>query len=152
MIIRRGTPSDAEAIADLYVRARKAAAAVGSIPPPVHSDDEMRRWMSEVVIAQLDLWIAEEPVGRPVGMLVLHEGWIEQLYVDPSFTGRGIGTALLDLAKRERPVGLRLWTFLSNTGAQQFYERHRFVATEYTDGSGNEEGEPDVLYRWPGRQ
>jgi hypothetical protein len=29
-----------------------------------------------------------------------------------------------------------------------FYERHGFMAIEFTDGSGNEEKEPDVLYRW----
>jgi ribosomal protein S18 acetylase RimI-like enzyme len=66
-------------------------------------------------------------------------------------TGRGIGTCLVELAKRERPDGLRLWTFASNTRAQRFYERHGFVATERTDGRGNEERAPDILYVWSGR-
>ena len=44
--------------------------------------------------------------------------WIDQLYVDPDLTGRGIGVGLLDLAKRERPHGLRLWTYVSTDGAQ----------------------------------
>jgi ribosomal protein S18 acetylase RimI-like enzyme len=66
-------------------------------------------------------------------------------------TGCGIGGALLGFAKRERPHGLRLWTFASNQRAQRFYERHGFVATRRTDGRSNEEGEPDSLYVWAGR-
>jgi len=58
----------------------------------------------------------------------------------------------LTLAKRERPGGLRLWTFESNTGAQRFYERHGFVATDRTDGRNNEEGAPDILYVWNGER
>lgn len=70
----------------------------------------------------------------------------DQLYVEPTMTGRGIGAGFLKLAKGERPEGLRLWTFASNTGAQRFYERHGFLATRRTDGRENEEGAPDILY------
>jgi hypothetical protein len=49
------------------------------------------------------------------------------------------------------PSGLQLWTFQINRRAQQFYERHGFAAVEWTDGSANEEREPDVRYMWPGR-
>ena len=61
-------------------------------------------------------------------------------------TGRGIGSALLAVAKRERPQGLRLWAFQTNTGARRFYERHGFVEVRRTDGRDNEERAPDVLY------
>lgn len=146
MTIRRGGPADAAALADLYLRARKAAASAGSIPPSVHSDDETREWIAEVVIARLAVWVAERAEGQPLGMLVLQGPWIEQLYVDPLLTGHGIGTQLLEVAKRESPGELRLWTFDSNVGAQRFYERHGFVPVERTDGSGNEEGAPDIQY------
>lgn len=144
--IRRGVPSDADAVAELYLRARKSAAAAGSIPPLVHRDDEVRDWIARVVIAELDLWLAELPAGTPVGMLVLNGAWIEQLYVDPPCIGRGIGTQLLDLAKRESAARLRLWTFVSNERAQRFYERHGFIEVRRTDGSRNEEGAPDIEY------
>ena len=62
---------------------------------------------------------------------------------------RGIGAALLEHAKRERPDGLELWTFVSNAGAQRFYERHGFVEVRRTDGAENEERAPDILYVWP---
>ena len=45
-------------------------------------------------------------------------------------------------------VGLELWTFQINATAQRFYERHGFVAVDRTDGSANEEREPDIRYRW----
>jgi hypothetical protein len=52
------------------------------------------------------------------------------------------------MAKEVRPDGLMLWTFQRNARARQFYEARGFVAAELTDGSRNEEREPDALYRW----
>ena len=54
--------------------------------------------------------------------------------------GRGIGAGLAKLAKRQRPEGLRLWTFVSNAGTRRFYERHGFVETHRTDGPGQRGG------------
>jgi ribosomal protein S18 acetylase RimI-like enzyme len=81
-------------------------------------------------------------------MLALEADWIAQLYVDPDLTDRGIGTELITVAKRERPQGLRLWTFVSNEAAQRFYRRHGFREVRRTDGGGNEEGAPDIQYEW----
>jgi GNAT superfamily N-acetyltransferase len=144
--VRRGRDADARAAADLWLRARKAA--VGAIPAPVHSDDEVRGWFASHVVPDTELWMAEDRAGGLVGMLVLEGEWLEQLYVEPTLTGRGIGARLLSLAKRERPEGLKLWTFASNTGAQRFYERHGFVEARRTDGRDNEERAPDILYEW----
>ena len=83
-----------------------------------------------------------------VGIMALNDDWIEQLYVAPAHTSRGIGSELVAIAQRRRPHGLQLWTFESNVRAQRFYERHGFVAVERTNGTGNEENEPDVRYRW----
>ncbi len=102
--------------------------------------------MRRSVIGALEVWLAEEAEHGLVGLLVLDGEWIDQLYVDPALTGRGIGTRLLQVAKRERPQGLRLWTFVSNTGAQRFYERNGFTEIDRTDGSRNEEGAPDIQY------
>ena len=85
--------------------------------------------------------------GTVVAMLVLHDNWIDQLYVDPRHTGHGIGTALVSLAKAHRPQGLRLWTFQANQRARRFYETQGFVPVESTEGD-NEENSPDVRYEW----
>jgi GNAT superfamily N-acetyltransferase len=144
LTLRRGTASDAGPLAELYLRARKAA--IPTIPMTAHSDDEVRAWIAEIVIPRTEVWLAEDN-GALVALLVLDDDWVDQLYVDPELTGRGIGTELIELAKRERPDGLRLWTFESNTGAQRFYERHQFHATDRTEDD-NEEGVPDILYVW----
>jgi GNAT superfamily N-acetyltransferase len=143
--LRRGTTADARPAADLWLRARKAA--VETIPAPVHNDDKVRAWFASHVVRETELFVAED-AATLAGILVLDGPWLDQLYVEPTMTGRGIGAALLDLAKRERPGGLRLWTFASNLGAQRFYERHGFVAERRTDGRDNEEGAPDILYVW----
>jgi hypothetical protein len=52
----------------------------------------------------------------------------------------------VELAKRRRPGGLQLWTFVSNVRAQRFYRRHGFTVEERTAGSSNEEKAPDLRY------
>jgi ribosomal protein S18 acetylase RimI-like enzyme len=142
--IRPARIDEAEAVADLYLRSRHASAP--AIPPSVHPDDDVRDHFATTVLPTTETWVAEED-GVIVGLLVLDGGWIDHLYVEPGQTGRGIGSALVGHAQARRPEGLDLWAFQSNTGAQRFYERHGFVAVARTDGD-NEEGAPDVRYRW----
>ena len=78
----------------------------------------------------------------------LGDAFIEQLYLAPGWTGRGIGGRLVELAKERRPAGLDLFTFQVNDGARRFYERHGFAAVWFGDGSENEERQPDVRYAW----
>jgi GNAT superfamily N-acetyltransferase len=92
------------------------------------------------------VWVAEAE-GAVIALLVLDEDWVDQLYVAPDWTSRGVGSRLLEMAKQCRPMGLQLWTFQANAGARRFYERNGFVATATTD-CDNEEGAPDVLYQW----
>ncbi len=143
--LRRGTAGDADTVAEVYLRARHHA--IPEIPPLAHSDDEVRNWMRGVLDEQ-EAWLACADHGAPLGLLVLNGDWVEQLYLDPAWTGRGLGTRLLELAKRRRPDGLQLWTFVSNVRARRFYERNGFSVEERTDGSGNEEHAPDLRYVW----
>jgi putative acetyltransferase len=112
----------------------------------LHTPDEDRRFYQEHVFSTCTVLGAFEG-DLLVGVIAFREGWIDQLYVLPCAQGRGIGTALLE-AVRTGAKNLSLWTFQRNTAARRFYERHGFVAIRETDGSENEEREPDVLYRW----
>ncbi|MCU1494024.1 MAG: putative acetyltransferase [Acidimicrobiaceae bacterium] len=143
--LRRADIGEVQAIADVWLRSR--AASVPAIPLPVHGDSDIRAWFSDVVLATREVWVAEASGGEIVGVLVLEHGWLDQLYLDPGWTNRGIGSRLVDIAKARRPEGLDLWTFQANHGARRFYERHGFTAVEITEGD-NEEGAPDVRYRW----
>jgi len=142
--IRPATQDEAPAVADLYWRAREAA--VPAIPPSVHDVDDVHDHFATTVLPHRDTWVAVED-DAIVGLLVLEPGWVDHLYLEPSRTGEGIGTQLLDHAKRLHRDGLDLWAFRSNTGARRFYERHGFVAVAFTEGD-NEEGQPDVRYHW----
>jgi GNAT superfamily N-acetyltransferase len=112
----------------------------------LHTPDEDRAFWSNIVFAECEVWGAKEGDGL-VGVIAFRQDWIEQLYVLPVAQAKGVGTMLLDIAKSAQRK-LLLWTFQKNVGARRFYERHGFVSIEETDGSGNEEREPDVLYRW----
>lgn len=83
-----------------------------------------------------------------VGFVALLSDHIDHLYITTAYQHRGIGDKLLAIAKELHPDGLTLWTFQQNARARRFYEARGFVASEFTDGSHNEEREPDVLYTW----
>ncbi|WP_369168573.1 GNAT family N-acetyltransferase [Streptomyces sp. R28] len=142
--LRRATATDAGAAADVWLRS--FAAALPTVVRP-HSDDDVRTYFREVLVLLRETWVAEA-ADRVVGVMVLDGDQLSQLYLDPDWRGLGIGNRFVDLAKRRRPDGLSLWTFQVNQPAHRFYERHGFVAVERTDGSGNEEQEPDVRYVW----
>lgn len=108
----------------------------------LHTPDEDRAYFSGPVFDACEVWLAAEP---PAGFIAFREGWVDQLYISPSAQGQGVGPALLAKAL-EDGAKRRLWTFQRNARAQRFYERHGFTAERFTDGSGNDEREPDVLY------
>lgn len=146
--LRRAAAADAPAVADVWLRSYTAAL------PGVrraHSDDEVRAHIRDVVVPRGTTWVAEatdESTRAVVGMMTLDGEKVNALYLAPDWRGRGIGDRFVCLAKELSPTGLTLWAFQVNRPAQRFYERHGFVEVERTDGSGNEEREPDVRYVW----
>ena len=112
----------------------------------LHTPAEDRAFYRNQVFKSCDVWGAERQ-SKLVGIIAFREDWIDQLYVLPHAQGRGVGSDLLEVAQEAFPV-LNLWTFQCNARARRFYELNGFVALRETDGSGNEEKEPDLLYRW----
>ncbi|KQY34258.1 acetyltransferase [Rhizobium sp. Root483D2] len=112
----------------------------------LHTPSEDLAYWSEHLFKTSRIWGALSD-GNLIGVISLSETWIEQLYVRPGFQHAGVGSALLDVAQHAAQ-SLHLWTFQRNDDARRFYEKLGFVLVKMTDGSENEEREPDVLYRW----
>lgn len=137
--------ADAAALAEVQSRARAAA----PMPPGIHTDDEIRGFLATRLVSD-DVWVATVDA-VVVGYLRLTPTWLDDLYVLPGHAGQGIGSALLELAKQRRPAGFSLWVFETNAPARRFYRRHGLVEREYTDGTQNEEREPDLRMSWEAR-
>jgi len=142
--LRRATDADAEEAADVFISSRRTALPTVNFP---YSDDSVRRYVRNTFIAQTEAWVAVEG-NRIVAVMSLTPGWVNQLYVATESQGLGVGRALLDLAKEGSDGELQLWTFQVNDRARRFYERNGFTIAELTDGTGNQEREPDVRYVW----
>lgn len=113
---------------------------------PLHTPEEDLQFYQTHVFRTCSVWgIVEQD--ELTGLIAFRENWVDHLYVLPEFQGHGVGAKLLDIAKT-RNAELQLWTFERNRAARSFYEKRGFDAIEFTDGAGNEEKEPDVLYRW----
>lgn len=112
----------------------------------LHTPDEDRWFYRERVFLTCRVWGHFEAEVLS-GIIAFREGWIEQLYVLPTAQGRGVGTGLLDVAKKACDR-LELWTFQRNARARRFYEARDFAPVEQTDGARNEEKEPDIRYLW----
>jgi ribosomal protein S18 acetylase RimI-like enzyme len=109
------------------------------------------------------VWLIEE-AGRAVGYVVALFGWslefhgrdafLDELFIDPEFRGRGTGTRALQLVEAElRALGVRamhLEVERSNTGAQRFYaaqgfdDRSRFFMMSKRFGTGGSSGEDEA--------
>jgi GNAT superfamily N-acetyltransferase len=112
----------------------------------LHTPEQDRCFYRHRVLGACEVWGAADTADL-LGIIAFREGWIDQLYVAPTAQRRGIGTALLGIAQ-SRFARLQLWTFQRNLPARRFYEARGFVLAEQTDGSRNEEREPDARYLW----
>jgi len=144
--LRVAGPDDASDVADLVIASRHAS--VPHYPPLVHPDHDVQRWVREELVPHEEVWLAESAGGELLAVMALTSTWLEHLHVRPDLTGRGVGSLLVEHAKRLQPQGLQLWVFESNVRAVAFYQRHGFVTVERTDGSGNMEGQPDLRMLW----
>ena len=141
LVYRPGQAADLPAVVDLLARCRAIA-----MPylPVLHTRDEDLGFFARY-LENAALTLALAPQGL-VGFMATTPGWIEQLYLDPDWRGRGVGETFLGRAKATQPR-LQLWCFADNHAAQRFYLRHGFVEERRTAGD-NEEQLPDILYGW----
>jgi ribosomal protein S18 acetylase RimI-like enzyme len=136
-------------LADMDAAARVHRAAFDHALPwltGLHTSDEDRWFYRERVFTECHVHGAFEG-GALAAIIAFRSDWIDQLYVLPQVQRRGVGSELVQVAKRAFDC-LQLWTFQRNLRARRFYEARGFALVEETDGTRNEEKEPDARYLW----
>ena len=103
--VRRASRHEAETAAEILLRSRHAS--VPAIPPLVHTEDDAKEHFSETIRQSADVWVVEAD-DAIAGVMLLNGNWVDQLYIDPDWTGQGLGSSLIDKAKTERPEILEL--------------------------------------------
>jgi GNAT superfamily N-acetyltransferase len=111
-----------------------------------YSFEQNLAYFRDELVEKGDVWVVRQ-ADRPIGFLVQAGTQVEQLFVDPSQQGRGVGTALLAKARECSPARLCLFALADNHRACRFYERHGFRVVR-RGTSPPPESEPDVLYEW----
>ena len=139
-------PEFRERLVDLW----RASFALGVGAPVPNPRDDHLRYFDEHVLVETHVHLALRD-GEPVGFGAFTPESVMQLYVHVDHLGQGIGTRLLDLAKADSHGRLWLYTFVTNTHAQRFYERHGFDVVERGFEPVMQLG--DLRYEWrrPGR-
>lgn len=140
VVLRQAKAQDAHDIA----RILRAALAAFDWMPQLHTPDEDLRFVRGSLLTEQHVTVATIE-DKLVGFAAVKGDWLEQLYLDPAWTGRGIGSQLLRHVTA-RMTHVKLFCFEANAGARRFYERHGFKSEAFGDGSSNEEGLPDIRY------
>lgn len=129
------SPDDAAEIAALHMSAQGPHRFGG---PLALTEAELRAWFANHVGSPAGAWWVARDARRILGYMVVRDDTLDHLYVRPDAQHRGVGRALLDVAKRLSPRRLELYVGQRNASAQRFYRRQGFRAARESMGS------PDV--------
>ena len=132
--IRPYAPADLDPLIDCWFDTWHATFAPRLHPQPRH---HWRRRFLDDYSHQAEIWLAPHSTAVAGFLVLLPEaGWLEQLFVAPPYQRRGLGRALLALARFRCPAsptghgGLALDTPVENLPAREFYRRHGFRAQQ----------------------
>ena len=137
MILRPARSDEADTL--LAIQREVAVDAFAHVYPPERypfPDDAIREvWAEALADPDVEVYVAELD-GAAVGAVSVGRGYLSTLYVLPAYQGRGVGSALHDLAlERLRALGFeqaRLWTLDGNASGRRFYERRGWTLTDET--------------------
>jgi putative acetyltransferase len=141
--LRRATACDADAIVNVHW----ASFRLLTFLPMLHTIEENRRFIANVILKECMVTVAEDESGI-VAFLALRGEEVRLFYTRPDRIGMGAGSQLIDAVKASGVGGLELWCFQANERARRFYEQRGFRPIRFTEGAENEEKTPDVRYRW----
>ena len=145
IVIREYRASDFDAVTILWRISREK-----SLPDfqqeKGHFFYEDRDYFKNHVLKDNQIWVAEVDA-RVVAFMAMNRDFVDQLYIHPDHWRKGIGQALLDVARERSPEHVWLYTLQINLNARAFYEKNGFVAEKF-GVSPPPESEPDVEYHW----
>ncbi|GAA0567290.1 N-acetyltransferase [Halomonas salifodinae] len=102
--------------------------------------------MRDIYLPAAETWVFEED-GSVSGFYCLVEATLAAIFVSPDRQGRGIGSALIEDAKRRRG-GLTLSVYRANRPSVEFYRKHGFVIhAEQVDANT---GQPELVMEYRG--
>jgi putative acetyltransferase len=136
MQIRRGEAADEEALANI----RRCA--IRTLAVPTMSKEQAEEWASRAAadriaraISDHDVWVAVE--GIAIGWIEVDRDRVAALYVLPSWSRRGVGSALLAHAEISiRSSGYLTVRLESSQNALAFYLRRGFRRCGRADAHG----------------
>lgn len=142
--MRPATGADCASLARVWRRAWCSAnPSVLSVAPSGHWEARVR---AEFGPPCMTLVRAAGPVVSAFLVLDLTRSYLQQLFVDPDFQGRGVGAELLQQVSCLCPAGWSLHVATGNHGARHFYARHGLVEGEVDAHPVT--GRERVLCRW----
>ena len=101
-------------------------------------------------LPQAPMWVAECN-GELQGFMVLHDGMIEALFVDPDWHGRGVGSGLIAHALAIEPR-VKVDANEQADNAVPFYEARGFERIGRSDHDDQGRPYPLIHFRHPGRE
>ncbi|MGJ9411459.1 GNAT family N-acetyltransferase [Aeromicrobium sp. CF4.19] len=130
--IRVAGEADLDALTDVWERAARSTHGF------MGDEDfaEARPYVRDHLLPSMDVWLAEDVEGTPVGLVGARGSHVEMLYIEPSQHGTGLGTRLLDQVGEAGPTSVEVYA--GNTHGLGFYESRGFhrVRTHTTDAFG----------------
>lgn len=133
MIIRQAANADHPLLLDIWLRAVRATHHFLQ-----QADIEaLLVQLRDVYLPAVELWIAQDLKGGPLGFIGLNESHVEMLFIEPHRRGEGIGRALLDHARSSRGQ-MSVDVNEQNPEAVGFYLHYGFIQTGRSplDGEG----------------
>ncbi len=131
-MIRPITEADIPVLKALYVRSNNSV----RLPlPEGYFENDSRLFVSKTIRETQTLVSIEG--NRIIGVVCFTEDFLEALFVEPAFFGRGTGSALLERALENKKL-LRLNVYSDNLRAVSFYRRHAFRITSSGIDTGNQ--------------
>lgn len=133
VVIRRSRPDESASMLEIWERSvRTSHRFLGD------EDIAGIRPQTAEALSVMEVYVAELE-GRPAGFMGLNGDMVEMLFIDPDRKGRGLGSRLLDWARRLRPGRiLRLDVNEQNPDAIAFYRSRGFrqIGRSDTDSAG----------------